>query len=295
MEIWYLSFGIGGLLLATLVFNDIAETIEHKARMHKLSIYRLKRQHDEVGDYIDRLKEYFLPEEIKQFLYNEMLSFLNEIEEIDPLFENLEQLKTDVQSNIKDPNIVAPEQEDTSLDPTEEVDSDSSDVEEPSTTTDDDADSESESDIDEDQANHPFKIINSERTLEHFVAMLRGFTIYVQELDIIAASPEDKQHILDLLLTFKYENINQFYSLKSQNNIKIHKYARALTYAKKLHTLLVISGMKNERLKEIGDYSVELQVQISQMIKDKERKAQKKSEEKLEKKKQDELKKRRLD
>ncbi|MFK5893071.1 MAG: hypothetical protein QM504_07605 [Pseudomonadota bacterium] len=92
MQTWYLIIGIGTLLIVTITVNNIAEAIERKARERKLKILRLKRNVDNLSEFLDQLVNFDLPKEIQTLLQNEILSRLIKIQIIDRSFHGIADL-----------------------------------------------------------------------------------------------------------------------------------------------------------------------------------------------------------
>ncbi|MBF0263935.1 MAG: hypothetical protein HQL46_01590 [Gammaproteobacteria bacterium] len=282
MELLVFSFSLGGLLFALIATNDIAEHIEYKKRLKKLSVLRLKRQIDEFDDYIERLALYFLPKDINLYCLNEMRARLDEVANLEPDYLQLEELVDDVQHRIDD---IAPMQalnkpKEGSEDPTEEE----QESEKPEVKAEEQKSGEESTD-----ANLPelkLKPIPSEKDLEHLVILLRSFTIYIREEQARSDYNSNHQAVIDQLIEFKYEYISRFYTEQSRNNINLKKYARALTYAKKLHTLLVMSGFNSDRIKEMSKDVVDLQAEINQLRGNAEKEAEAEAERKLKEKRE---------
>jgi len=284
LELLVFSFSLGGLLFALIATNDIAEHIEYKKRQKQLSVLRLKRQVDEFDDYIERFQEYFLPKEINLYCLNEMRARLDEVAELEPEFHQLEDLTNHVQGRIDE---IAPLQ---ALNkPQENVEAADDSVEEAEKEPEPEPTAETTGEESNQESSEiKLKAINTEKDLEHTVSLFRSLAIYLRESLPRSEYNDNLDQIVEQLLIFKYEYISKFYLDKAHINIQLKKYARALTYAKKLHTLLVMSGSNHERLKEMSNEVIELQTEINHLRGDAEKAAEEEAEKILiEKREQD--------
>lgn len=105
--------------------------------------------------------------------------------------------------------------------------------------------------------------VESELMLQTKLAIVRHVIQYLQEVPLLSKHIELEAHeYIEMLITLRYEKINQFYFRQSQLALEENKFVEANKHIKYISNAILNSGFKNERLDEIVEQANTMEQEI---------------------------------
>lgn len=213
MQVWYIILGIGTLLFITTIASNIAEAIERREQEKKIKVLKLKREIDFIGEYLQQLKDFDLPAQIIHLLESEVLARFEKIKLINKNYEDIDDLISESKERLKQETIEEAE-----------------------------------------QATEPTQMIISEDTLKRRLNEVRQLLAYIDDLAFMSAETRTSQlDYTDILITFRFEKLNSFYSKHAQKVLLDNNYDLARECIEKISNGIMFSEHSNSRLLEIKE------------------------------------------
>lgn len=212
MDIWQLVIGIGSLLLLTAIINNIAENIERKQRERNIRILRYQRRIDEITDQMALFQQFDLPHTIREFLQNEVMARLEQIQQLDNKFNAAEEILDYAKQHGIENNASEEDYEPTVFDVTQ---------------------------------------LSEDEFLQK-IALIRHLSQYIQTLPVLAQSNRDKpMNIQEILTDYRYQKINQYYTHKAQQHLQQENFDLARKAVESILTPISKLPVKTQVIQEI--------------------------------------------
>ncbi len=107
--------------------------------------------------------------------------------------------------------------------------------------------------------------ILSETQFQEKISLLRNFTKYIQGLPLKAPESLNSQlDYYDLLVLFRFQMMNQYYSVKAQNALQNQEFKAAREYVNQITGTIALAGHKSTQLTEINEQASIMLKEIDQ-------------------------------